>query len=188
MGQVIKAGKPPKPMRQRTEQRGQRGFTLLELIITLLILSIMAGMAVPMLKHSIKRQREEELRANLKKLRDAIEQFHRVYGNGFANPNPLNDALHGDCLDSKHDHWPKLLKCLTEGLPRPGAVNTEEKIYFLREIPRDPMMNCKGESNCWGLRSSFQKPDEYGWDGEHIYDVYSNSEETGLNGTKYKEW
>ncbi len=168
--------------RRLTAASGEQGFTLLELIITLAILSVLVGMAVPMLQHSIKRQREEELRANLQKLRDAIDHFQRFYRNGSQNPVLL--ALETDCIDlQKHDAWPMKLECLTKGLPIPGTIKGE-KIYFLREIPRDPMT----KSNDWGLRSSFQKPEEDSWDGEHVYDIFTKSQETALNGTKYKDW
>ncbi|MBI1763476.1 MAG: prepilin-type N-terminal cleavage/methylation domain-containing protein [Acidobacteria bacterium] len=171
--------------RRSTATGEQQGFTLLELIITLAILSVLVGMAVPMLQHSIKRQREEELHANLQKLRHAIDHFQRYYRNG--SQNPALFALESDCIDlQKHNAWPMKLECLTKGLPVPGAINGE-KMYFLREIPRDPMRKCKGE-DCWGMRSSFQKPEEDSWDGEHVYDVFSKSQETALNGTKYKEW
>jgi general secretion pathway protein G len=169
--------------RQNFSTRGQRGFTLLELIITLLILSILVGMAVPLLRHSIKRQREEELRTNLQKLRSAIDNFHRVIN---APNSSIDLTLESECADQKNGFWPKQLDCLTKGLPIRGSVNGE-KMYFLREIPRDPMMKCKGE-DCWGFRSSFQKPEEDSWDGEHIYDVFTKSQETALNETKYKDW
>lgn len=167
--------------RQTFSTRGQRGFTLLELIITLLILSILVGMAVPLLRHSIKRQREEELRLSLQKLRSAIDNFHRAAMNG-----ALALELESECADQKNDFWPKRIECLTKGMPVRGSINGD-KLIFLRDIPRDPMMKCNGE-DCWGFRSSFQKPEEDSWDGEHIYDVFTKSQETALNETKYKDW
>ena len=160
--------------------QGQRGFTLIELIITLAILAVLAGMAVPLLRHSVKRQREEEFRASLQKLRGAIDNFHRVIN---APNSPIDLTLESECADQKNGFWPKSLECLTKGLPIRGSVNGD-KIYFLRAIPRDPMT----KSDEWGFRSSFQKPEDDSWDGEHIYDVFTKSQETALNETKYKEW
>lgn len=164
--------------RQLVATQGQRGFTLLELIITLVILSILVGMAVPLLRHNIKRQREEELRLSLQKLRSAIDNFHRA-----ANGGALALELESECADQKNNFWPKRLECLTKGMPVRGSINGD-KLIFLREVPRDPMT----KSDDWGFRSSFQRPEEDSWDGEHIYDVFTKSQETALNETKYKDW
>lgn len=164
--------------RQTSSARGQRGFTLIELIITLAILSVLVGMAVPLLRHSVKRQREEELRICLQKLRSAIDNFHRA-----ANSGALALELESECADQKNNFWPKRMECLTKGMPIRGSVNGE-KMFFLRTVPRDPMT----KSDDWGFRSSFQKPEEDAWDGEHIYDVFTKSQETALNETKYKDW
>lgn len=166
--------------RRTSAARAQQGFTLIELIITLAILSVLVGMAVPLLRHSIKRQREEELRSNLQKLRSAIDNFHRVVN---APNSPIDLTFESECTDQKNGFWPKTLDCLTKGLPIRGSVNGE-KMYFLRSIPRDPMT----KSEDWGFRSSFQKPEEDSWDGQHIYDVFTKSQDTALNETKYKDW
>ncbi len=158
--------------------QSQRGFTLIELIITLAILSVLVGMAVPLLRHSVKRQREEELRLGLQKLRSAIDAFHRA-----ANSGAIALELESECADQKNNFWPKRLECLTKGMPVRGSINGD-KLVFLRTVPYDPMT----KSDEWGFRSSFQKPEEDSWDGEHIYDVYTKSQEKALNETNYKDW
>lgn len=142
------------------------------------ILAVLAGMAVPITRHNIKRQREAELRMSLQKMRSAIDAFQRA-----ALQQLFVLELEGDCCDQKNGFYPKKMSCLVEGMSIRNSVNGD-KMYFLRQIPRDPMTN----SDEWGFRSSLQDPEEDSWDSEHIYDVYTKSQETALNGTKYKEW
>ncbi len=152
--------------------RRDAGFTLLELIITLAILSIIVGMAVPVMRNNVKRQREVELRHNLREIRIALDKFHSECPNRFTE---LESDRHKDC-------YPKKLEYLVEGMRARGTV--DKTLRYLRSIPRDPMTG----STDWGFRSTEDDPGSTSWDGENIFDVYTKSTETGLNGTKYVEW
>jgi general secretion pathway protein G len=159
---------------RRFATRPERGFTLLELIITLAILSILVGMAVPVMRNNIKRQREVELRHNLREIRMALVTFYSdcSSGNKFT---PLESDRYKEC-------YPKKLEYLVEGMRQNGTV--DKTLRYLRRIPRDPMTG----STDWGFRSTEDDPGSTSWDGENIFDVYTKSTETGLNGTKYVEW
>jgi general secretion pathway protein G len=166
--------------RLRTADCGLRtnsGFSLLELIITLGILSILVAGVIPLARNTIKREREMELRRNLREIRQAIDRYKQV-----CDPAPLGLGLVGP-LDRKVDDecYPPNLEILVEGITPP---NTTKKIRFLRRIPRDPLSG-KAE---WGLRSVQDDRDSGSWGGQNVFDVYSKSEGTALNGTRYKDW
>ena len=154
-------------------QPTQRGFTLLELIITMAILAILLASAVPLMRNNIKRQREDDLRRNLRELRMAIEHFHRDCGQGMFTE--LESDRFKDC-------YPKKLEYMVEGMRIRNTVDKTAR--YLRRIPRDPMTN--GVE--WGFHSTEDDPSGDSWDGENIFDVYTKSRETALNGTKYKDW
>jgi general secretion pathway protein G len=160
------------PGRQR---RAQQGFSLLELLIAMAIMALLVGMAVPVLRNSIKRQREAELRSALRTMRTAIDAFKRDAQQGTFS------LLEADRFDPK-TFYPKNLDYLVEGMKTQGLG--DKTIRYLRRIPYDPMT----KSTEWGFRSTEDAPDSDSWDGENIYDVYTKSNETALNGTRYKEW
>ncbi len=147
------------------------GFSLLELIITLSILSILVAAVVPLTRNNLKRQREYELRQNLREMRQAIDRYK----------SDCNNV--GIGLDKKVDDecYPHSLEMMVEGVSVPNSLN---KRRYLRRIPRDPMTG-KEE---WGVRSIQDDPKSDSTDGKNVYDVYSKSNETALNGTKYKDW
>src|SRR5215813_8717027 len=158
-------------------RHGQDGFTILELIIVIMILSILTTAAVPMVRNSVKRERESELRLALRQLRRAIDDYKRFndMSGGAAIPIELRTPT----------GYPKELKVLVEGFIPANVVGTSQnRIKFLRKIPVDPMT---GNAE-WGLRSYKDKPDSTEWGGEDIYDVYSKSSDKALNGTQYKDW
>ena len=160
-------------------RRIQHGFSLLELIITLAILSLLFGMAVQVMDYTAKRQRETELKVSLRTIRNALESFKRTaVQEGFS-------VFETDRWD-KNTGYPKKLEYLVEGMKANSAMPGSETktLYFLREIPLDPMTN----STDWGLRSTEDDPDSESTDGENIYDVYTKSNGTALNGTLYKKW
>ena len=156
---------------QRNNWRRQRGFTLLELIVTLALLALVVGAAVPVARNQIKRQREKELRYNLRQIRMAIDDFH--------NKCPRFNKLETECFDAPPLGfcYPKSIKCLVDGVP--DAANKDLIHRFLRKLLRDPMTN------------SFEWK-EIGVSGDDkdsgIFDVKSNSSEKALDGTSYQSW
>ena len=151
----------------QTGHAGERGLTLVELIVTITILAILASAAVPMARFQAKRLNERILRYNLWTMRDAIDRYKDAADK---NAFPIK-------LDSQG--YPPDLETLVNGV----EVQTK-KVKFLRHIPVDPMTG-KAE---WGLRSmqDDSKSDSYG--GQSVFDVYSKSTGTALDGTKYSDW
>jgi general secretion pathway protein G len=145
-----------------------RGFTLLELIVAATILSILTLMALPLARVTIQREREKELRKALWEMRDAIDRY--------------KDATDRNMVQTKVDSqgYPPDLETMVKGVEAQGG----KKIRFLRSIPVDPMTKSKE----WGLRSMQDDPDSDSWGGQSVFDVYSKSEGTALDGTKYKDW
>jgi general secretion pathway protein G len=150
----------------------ESGFTLLELIITIGILAILVAGAMPIARNSIKREREMELRRNLREMRQALDRYKAFCDSG--QIGQLDRKVDDEC-------YPTTLETLVEGV---HPVNSTRTVRFLRRIPKDPMTG-KAE---WGLRSMQDEPDSGSWGGQNIFDVYSRSEGTALNGTKYKDW
>jgi general secretion pathway protein G len=150
------------------------GFSLLELIITLSILSILVVAVVPLTKNNLKRQREYELKQNLRELRQAIDRFQADCANGL-----ISELDRGNTLETLF--YPPTLDILVDGVSIKGSL---QKRRYLRRMPRDPMTG-KEE---WATRSVQDDPQSDSTDGKNVYDVYSKSTETALNGTKYKDW
>jgi general secretion pathway protein G len=138
-----------------------------ELIVTIAILSILASAAVPMARFQVKRQNERELRRDLWEMRDAIDHY--------------KDAADNHAFQTKVDsqNYPPDLDTLVNGV----EVQTK-KVKFLRRIPVDPMTG-KAE---WGLRSMQDDPKSDSYGGQSVFDVYSKSQGTALDGTKYSDW
>ncbi|HEY1464139.1 MAG TPA: type II secretion system protein [Terriglobales bacterium] len=156
---------PAKIFQRRVKPEG--GFTLIELIVATAILVILTGMVVPMVRITIKRERERELRADLWEMRDAIDRYK------FASDRGAFQIKLGS------EGYPPDLQTLVDGVDVGG-----KKLKFLRRIPIDPMTG----NNDWGLHSMQDDPDSTSWDGNNVFDVYTKSEGTGLDGTKYKDW
>lgn len=154
-------------LKQMRIPRKQRGLTLIELIVATSILLILSGMAVPLARVTIKRQKEKELRAALWQLRDGIDRY--------------KDAADRGAFQIKvgSEGYPPDLDTLVKGVDVGG-----KKLKFLRRIPNDPMT---GDTD-WGLRSMQDDPDSDSWDGNNVFDVHTKSTGTGLDGTKYKDW
>jgi len=149
------------------QQRGEDGVTLTELVIVIAILSILAMAAVPAVKFEVKRIKERELRADLWQIRKAIDAYKDVADMG------------GIQTKADSNNYPPDLQTLVDG------VDVKDKrMRFLRSIPVDPMT---GNAD-WGLRSNQDEPDSDSFGGQNVYDVYSKSEGTALDGTKYSTW
>ena len=154
----------------RRGRRGSRGYSLVELALVAACILIMTGMIVPIVRFGITRQKETELKEALRTMRSAIDEFKRLSDQGQI---PVE-------LDT--DGYPKTLEKLVEGVDLVGTIKKKKR--FLRKIPVDPMTG-KAE---WGLRSMQDEPDSRSWGRQNIYDVYSLSDGTGLDKSKYRDW
>ncbi len=155
------------PPLENVRLRRSRGFTLVELIVTMSILAILTGLAVPLVRVKIQRERERELRRDLWELRDAIDRY--------------KDAADRAAFQIKvgSEGYPPDLETLVNGVDVGG-----KKVRFLRRIPVDPMTG----KNEWGLRSMQDDPTSDSWGGQNVFDVFTKSPGTALDGTKYSEW
>jgi len=144
-----------------------RGLTMVELIVAMTILMVLTAAAMPVAHVAIKRNQERELRRDLWEMRDAIDRYKDAADRGAFQVK----------LDSQG--YPPDLETLVKGVDSNG-----KKLRFLRHIPVDPMT---GKTE-WGLRSMQDDPDSDSWGGQSVFDVYTKSEGTGLDGTKYKTW
>jgi general secretion pathway protein G len=145
----------------------EAGLTLIELIVTVAILGLLASAAVPLARWNVKRLKERELHADLWEMRAAIDKYKDAADKGGIQTK----------VDS--DNYPPDLDTLVKGVEVKG-----KKMRFLRRIPIDPMTNKPD----WGLRSEQDDPDGDSFGGQNVFDVYSKSQGTALNGTKYAEW
>ena len=146
----------------------QAGMTLLELIIACTILLILASAAEPMIRVTIVRSREAELRRNLREIRNAIDRY-----------KDMADSM-AFRVEVTSNGYPPDLQTLVDGV----TVAGNKKLRFLRRIPVDPMTG-KRE---WGMRSVQDDPDSNSWGGSNVFDVYSQSQATALDGSKYSDW
>ena len=144
--------------------------TLLELIIACAILLILSSAAMPLARYTVMRQREAELRQDLREMRNAIDRYKDL-----SDRNLIRVELGSE-------GYPPDLDTLVKGVQL-GAAN-DRRIRFLRRIPIDPMT---GRAD-WGLRAIQDDPDSMSWGGKNVFDVYSKSQGTALDGTKYSDW
>src|SRR5579885_347635 len=153
--------------RQKSRSSSEAGLTLVELIVTVAILAILASAAVPLTRLQVKREKERELRYDLWEMRDAIDHY--------------KDAAERGGFMTKVDsfNYPPDLQTLVDGVDVKG-----KKVRFLRRIPVDPMTG----KDDWGLRSMQDDPNSDSWGGQNVFDVYSKSDGTALDGTKYNTW
>ena len=154
----------------------RKGLSLIELVVTIAILSILAAVVMPLRGMTAQRAKEIELRRNLRIIRIAIDDFKKTHDKMPDGPQKTGTG------------YPKSLKQLVEGYNFGDAVGGTKK--FLRRIPSDPFNPYRGgeEEKMWGLRSYSDSPDSTTWGGDDVYDVYSLSEGTAIDGTKFKEW
>jgi general secretion pathway protein G len=157
-------------VRRMTRRPGAAGFTMVELAVVAAMIAILAAMAVPVARYSLRRQKELELRYELRLMREAIDQYKKLSDSGLI---PMQIGGEG---------YPPELETLVKGVNIIGQVDKKQR--FLRRVPIDPMTS-KAE---WGLRSYQDESDSFSWGGQNVYDVYSLSESRALDGTYYKDW
>lgn len=161
-------------MFMRNRLRSARGYTFIELIIVTTIIMILASAVQPLAKVAMQRQKEIELRRALREMRTAIDKFKDAAD---AQMIPTTELTVGS------EGYPPDLETLVEGVSVANDA-TGRKLKFLRRVPIDPVTG----SDEWGKRSYQDKPDSTRWGGQNVYDVFSLSEGTALDGTKYKNW
>ncbi|HTB11685.1 MAG TPA: type II secretion system protein [Bryobacteraceae bacterium] len=149
----------------------QRGFTMVELIVSFTILSLLTTMAVPLASYRVKRDKERELRYALREIRKAIDAY--------------KDASLAGKIDVKlgTEGYPETLEILVKGV-KLSQDATGKEIKFLRRIPMDPMTGTYD----WGKRSMQDDPKSQSWGGQNVFDVYTKSTERARDGTPYSEW
>jgi general secretion pathway protein G len=174
--------------------RHRKGFTLSELLVAATILAILAALAMPLAKIAVKREKEIEFQRSLRLIREAIDEYKRL-----ADEKKID-------IEEDSDGYPPNLEILVKGveLKDEGQGSTQGQgpdraqgskksqsstggskiIKFLRRIPKDPMTN----SFDWQLRSSQDAFDSTSWGGQNVFDVYTKSNKTAIDGTKYKDW
>jgi general secretion pathway protein G len=152
------------------------GFTLIELMVTLTILAVLATVAMPLSQIASTRHREEELRRALWQIRSGLDAYKQAADEGQIKKN----------IDESG--YPPNLGVLTSGIKDAKDPNGK-MIYFLRRLPRDPFCDCPSSSDekTWGLRS-YSSPPDAPQEGRDVFDVYSLSSGTGMNGVAYRKW
>jgi general secretion pathway protein G len=151
----------------------ERGFTFVEMLVVVALVAILASAVMPLARVAAQRQREIELRRNLRDIRTAIDRYKDAADQGQIAATKVKLGSEG---------YPPDLEILVVGVDAAGA--SDRKLKFLRRIPIDPITR----EAVWGMRSYDDKPDAKSWGGQNVYDVYSKSEGTALDGTKYQDW
>ena len=150
----------------------EAGMTLLELIIACTILMILSSAALPIARFTVVRERERELRRDLRDMRNAIDRYK-----DYADRGMIRTELGSE-------NYPPDLDTLVKGVAMGGAGAGGKNVRFLRRIPVDPMSG----TTDWGLRSIQDDPDSQSWGGKNVFDVYTKSQGAALDGTKYTDW
>jgi general secretion pathway protein G len=166
-GEGLRERRLSSPAGRASAQNPEAGLTLVELIVVVAILSVLATAAVPIARFQVKREKERELRRDLWEMRAAIDRY--------------KDAADKGAFQVKADSlgYPPDLETLVKGVDVQG-----KKVRFLRRIPVDPMTGTAE----WGMRSNQDDPDSDSFGGQNVFDVYSKSQNTAMDGTKYSTW
>ena len=159
---------------QAPRRDAERGYSFVELLVVMTIMLILASAVQPLARVAITRHKESELRRVLREVRTAIDKYKDAADAQMIPPTELKVGAEG---------YPPTLETLVEGVSVAGDA-TGRKLKFLRRIPVDPMTG----SDEWGMRSYQDKPDVTRWGGQNVYDVFSLSEATALDGTTYRDW
>jgi len=161
-----------------SSKRPAAGVTFIELLVTLVILSILAAAAIPYAELTVRRTRELELHRALRTVRTAIDRFHEDWETG--RISHLSDA-------ASVDGYPRTLQVLVQGVPAAGPRGGT--VRYLRRIPRDPFANPRqAPTRQWALRGYQDFTNAPTWDGKDVYDIHSRSPLTAINGTHYRDW
>ena len=152
----------------------ERGFSFVELLVVTALIGILASAVMPLARVAMQRQREIELRRTLRELRTAIDHYKDAADQGMIAATELKLGNEG---------YPPTLEVLVAGVRASGDA-TDRKLKFLRRVPLDPMTG----SQEWGMRSYQDSSDARSWGGQNVYDVFTTSDRTALDGTKYKDW
>jgi general secretion pathway protein G len=156
-----------------------RGLSLIELVVTMVILGILASMILPSARMTSVRVKEIELKRNLRELRTALDEYKKYYDKAVDDKKIIPSL-------NKPAGYPETLQVLIDGYDFGGLVGYKKK--FLRRVPMDPFHQAKEGEPVWGMRSYEDEPDSKSWGGQDVYDVYSLSDGTAIDGTKYKDW
>jgi general secretion pathway protein G len=158
----------------RSFRSSAAGFTFVELVVATAVMMILASAALPLARVSIRRQKETELRRDLREMRTAIDKF---------KDNADLGRIAASELQFGSENYPPTLQVLVDGVAMANDA-TGRKMKFLRRIPIDPITG----SADWGLRAFQDQPDAKTWGGQSVFDVYSKAEGVALDGTKYRNW
>jgi general secretion pathway protein G len=154
--------------------RCSRGFTFVELLVVTTLLLILASAVMPLARVTVQREKEGELRRDLREMRTAIDKYKDAVDNGLIGSVDVKVGSEG---------YPPDLETLVEGVTVANDASGR-KLKFLRRIPIDPLT----KSTDWGMRAYGDRPDSTSWGSGNVYDVYTKSEGKALDGTKYKDW
>lgn len=154
-----------------------KGFTLIELVISVAIIGLLATVVLPMAELAVQRSKEHELRLALREIRAGLDAYKQAVDEGRITHSVIRSG------------YPATLSVLVDGAPDAGSPDGKGRINFLRRIPRDPMAADSAESDeaTWGKRS-YESSADMPAEGEDVFDVYSLSSAVGLNGIPYREW
>jgi general secretion pathway protein G len=153
------------------------GFTLIEMLATVVIVALLASLALPLAEVTAKRTKEQELRLALREIRTALDAYRQAVEEG-----RISSAMH-------ESGYPGSLQVLVDGVPDASSPDRKKRIYFLRRIPRDPFFSdpSRPDEESWGKRSyasSAEAPEE----GADVFDIYTRAAGNGLNGIPYSRW